>query len=59
MLQLANYDDDLQYFSFQHTAVLLQLILKRRGLILYGGAKNGKSVYIELVKSFFYKRYCV
>ena len=28
----------------------------RRGLILYGGAKNGKSVYIELVKSFFYSK---
>ena len=23
MLELANYDDDLQYFLFQHTAVLL------------------------------------
>lgn len=53
MLQLANYDDDLQYFLFQHTAVLLTADTKyRRGLILYGGAKNGKSVYIELVKSF-------
>ena len=56
MLQLANYDDDLQYF-FQHTAVLLTADTKyRRGLILYGGAKNGKSVYIELVKSFFYSK---
>ncbi|MGJ7587650.1 DUF5906 domain-containing protein [Staphylococcus shinii] len=57
MLQLANYDDDLQYFLFQHTAVLLTADTKyRRGLILYGGAKNGKSVYIELVKSFFYSK---
>lgn len=57
MLQLANYDDDLQYFLFQHTAVLLTADTKyRRGLILYGGAKNGKSVYIDLVKSFFYSK---
>ncbi|MGV3245045.1 DUF5906 domain-containing protein [Staphylococcus sp. 11262D007BW] len=57
MLQLANYDHDLQYFLFQHTAVLLTANTKyRRGLILYGGAKNGKSVYIELVKSFFYSK---
>ncbi|WP_210140883.1 DUF5906 domain-containing protein [Staphylococcus sp. GDY8P41P] len=57
MLELANYDDDLQYFLFQHTAVLLTADTKyRRGLILYGGAKNGKSVYIELVKSFFYSK---
>ncbi|WP_040030482.1 DUF5906 domain-containing protein [Staphylococcus cohnii] len=57
MLELANYDNDLQYFLFQHTAVLLTADTKyRRGLILYGGAKNGKSVYIELVKSFFYSK---
>lgn len=57
MLELANYYDDLQYFLFQHTAVLLTADTKyRRGLILYGGAKNGKSVYIELVKSFFYSK---
>lgn len=55
MLELANYDHDLQYFLFQHTAVLLTADTKlRRGLILYGTAKNGKSVYIKLVKSFFY-----
>ncbi|SCS78859.1 DUF5906 domain-containing protein [Staphylococcus caeli] len=55
MLQLSNYDEDLQYFLFQHTAVLLTADTKyRRGIILYGGAKNGKSVYIKLIKSFFY-----
>ncbi|HDT9280633.1 TPA: DNA primase [Staphylococcus pseudintermedius] len=55
MLELANLDSDLQYFLFQHTAVLLTADTKlRRGLILYGTAKNGKSVYIKLVKSFFY-----
>lgn len=55
MLELANFDSDLQYFLFQHTAVLLTADTKlRRGLILYGTAKNGKSVYIKLVKSFFY-----
>ncbi|WP_433990985.1 DUF5906 domain-containing protein [Staphylococcus aureus] len=55
MLELANYDHDLQYFLFQHMAVLLTADTKlRRGLILYGTAKNGKSVYIKLVKSFFY-----
>lgn len=55
MLELANYDHDLQYFLFQHTAVLLTADTKlRRGLVLYGTAKNGKSVYIKLVKSFFY-----
>ncbi len=55
MLELANFDTDLQYFLFQHTAVLLTGNTKlRRGLILYGTAKNGKSVYIKLLKSFFY-----
>ncbi|MCJ0909590.1 DUF5906 domain-containing protein [Mammaliicoccus sciuri] len=55
MLELANFDADLQYFLFQHTAVLLTGNTKlRRGLILYGTAKNGKSVYIKLLKSFFY-----
>ena len=55
MLELVNFDSDLQYFLFQHTAVLLTADTKlRRGLILYGTAKNGKSVYIKLVKSFFY-----
>ncbi|MDU3708941.1 MAG: DUF5906 domain-containing protein [Staphylococcus lugdunensis] len=55
MLELANYDHDLQYFLFQHMAVLLTADTKlRRGLFLYGTAKNGKSVYIKLVKSFFY-----
>ncbi|MHD0445144.1 DUF5906 domain-containing protein [Staphylococcus cohnii] len=55
MLELANYDHDLQYFLFQHTAVLFTANTKlRRGMILYGTAKNGKSVYIKLVKSFFY-----
>lgn len=55
MLELANFDSDLQYFLFQHTAVLLTPDTKlRRGIVLYGTAKNGKSVYIKLVKSFFY-----
>ncbi|HCU8778115.1 TPA: DNA primase [Staphylococcus aureus] len=55
MLELANYDHDLQYFLFQHMAVLLTADTKlRRGLFLYGTAKNGKSVYIKLVKPFFY-----
>lgn len=55
MLELANFDSDLQYFLFQHTAVLLTADTKlRRGIVLYGTAKNGKSVYIKLVKSFFY-----
>ncbi len=55
MLELANFDSNLQYFLFQHTAVLLTADTKlRRGLILYGTAKNGKSVYIKLVKSYFY-----
>lgn len=57
MLQLANYDNDLQNFLFQHMAVLLTADTKyRRGLILYGGAKNGKSVFIKLVRSFFYSK---
>lgn len=56
MLELANFDTGLQYFLFQHTAVLLTGNTKlRRGLILYGTAKNGKSVYIKLLKSFFYR----
>src|SRR5699024_7434098 len=56
MLELANFDIGLQYFLFQHTAVLLTGNTKlRRGLILYGTAKNGKSVYIKLLKSFFYR----
>lgn len=55
MLELSNFDTGLQYFLFQHTAVLLTGNTKlRRGLILYGTAKNGKSVYIKLLKSFFY-----
>ncbi|MBL0378014.1 MULTISPECIES: DUF5906 domain-containing protein [Staphylococcus] len=55
MLELANFDSDLQYFLFQHTAVLLTADTKRRrGLILYGAANNGKSVFIKLLKSFFY-----
>ncbi|MGT0202509.1 hypothetical protein ACVNPX_10425 [Staphylococcus aureus] len=54
MLELANYDHAL-HFLFQHMAVLLTADTKlRRGLFLYGTAKNGKSVYIKLVKSFFY-----
>lgn len=57
MLQLANYDDDLQNFLFQHMAVLLTADTKlRRGLIFYGTAKNGKSVFIKLVRSFFYSK---
>lgn len=56
-LQLANFDNDLQNFLFQHTAVLLTANTKlRRGLILYGTAKNGKSVFISLVRSFFYSK---
>lgn len=55
MLEFANFDSDLQYFLFQHTAVLLTANPKyRRALLLYGGAKNGKSVFINLVRSFFY-----
>ncbi|MCZ4237539.1 DUF5906 domain-containing protein [Staphylococcus equorum] len=55
MLEFANFDSDLQYFLFQHTAVLLTANKKyRRALLLYGGAKNGKSVFINLVRSFFY-----
>ena len=34
----------------------LQLILNTVEVSFYGGAKNGKSVYIELVKSFFYSK---
>ena len=34
MLQLANYDDDLQYF-FQHTAVLLTADTKYVGVSYY------------------------
>ncbi|ANR69370.1 DUF5906 domain-containing protein [Staphylococcus equorum] len=55
MLELSNFDSDLQYFLFQHTAVMLTADTKRRrGLILYGTANNGKSVFIKLLKSFFY-----
>ena len=55
MLELANFDYDLQYVLFQHTAVLMTADTKRRrGLILYGAANNGKSVFIKLLKSFFY-----
>lgn len=40
--------------SFQHMAVLLTADTKlRRGLFVWN-CKNGKSVYIKLVKSFFY-----
>ena len=35
MLQLANYDDDLQYFLFQHTAVLLTADTKYRRVSYY------------------------
>ncbi|MBO1198281.1 DNA primase [Staphylococcus simiae] len=56
MLELANFDPNLQKFLFEHTAVLLTANTKlRRGLILYGTAKNGKSVYVKLIKSFFYR----
>ncbi|KKI63083.1 putative primase [Staphylococcus cohnii subsp. cohnii] len=55
MLELSNFDSDLQYFLFQHTAVMLTADTKRRrGLVLYGTANNGKSVFIKLLKSFFY-----
>ena len=55
MLQLANFNHELQCFIIQHTSVLLTADTKlRRGLILYGSAKNGKSVYLKLLKSFFY-----
>ena len=53
MLELANYDHDLQYFP-TYMAVLLTADTKlRRGLFVWN-CKNGKSVYIKLVKSFFY-----
>lgn len=55
MFDLANHDEDLKSFLIQHTSVLLTADAKlRRGLILYGTANNGKSVYIKLLKSFFY-----
>lgn len=55
--ELANLDDDLKYFLMQHTAVLLTSNRKlRRGLIFYGTANNGKSVYIKLMRSFFYRQ---
>lgn len=55
--ELANFDDDLRYFLIQHTAVLLTSNRKlRRGLIFYGTANNGKSVYIKLMRSFFYRQ---
>lgn len=54
--ELANLDDDLKYFLMQHTAVLFTSNRKlRRGLIFYGTANNGKSVYIKLMRSFFYR----
>ena len=57
MSELANFDDDLRYFLMQHTAVLLTANPKlRRGLIFYGTANNGKSVYIKLMRSFFYRQ---
>ena len=50
--ELANLDDDLKYFLMQHTAVLFTSNRKlRRGLIFYGTANNGKSVYIKLMLS--------
>lgn len=56
MLELANFDTDLKHFLIQHTAILLTANTKlRRGLILYGTANNGKSVYIKLLKSFFHQ----
>lgn len=55
--ELANFDDDLKYFLMQHTAVLFTPNRKlRRGLIFYGTANNGKSVYIKLMRSFFYRQ---
>lgn len=55
--ELANFDDDLKYFLIQHTAVLLTSNRKlRRGLIFYGTANNGKSVYIKLMRAFFYRQ---
>lgn len=55
--ELANLDDDLKYFLMQHTAVLFTSNRKlRRGLIFYGTANNGKSVYIKLMRSFFYRQ---
>ena len=39
MLELANYDHDLQYFLFQHMAVLLTADTKLRRGLLYGTAK--------------------
>ena len=55
--ELANFDDELKYFVMQHTAVLFTSNHKlRRGLIFYGTANNGKSVYIKLMRSFFYQQ---
>ncbi len=40
MLELANYDHDLQYFLFQHMAVLLTADTKlRRGLFVWNCKK--------------------
>lgn len=55
--ELANFDDDLRDFLIQHTAVLFTSNRTlRRGLIFYGTANNGKSVYIKLMRSFFYRQ---
>ncbi|MCI2847747.1 DUF5906 domain-containing protein [Staphylococcus hominis] len=55
--ELANFDANLQQFLIRHTAVLLTSNRKlRRGLIFYGKANNGKSVYIKLMRSFFYRQ---
>ena len=55
--ELANFDANLQQFLIRHTAVLLTSNRKlRRGLIFYGEANNGKSVYIKLMRSFFYRQ---
>lgn len=55
--ELANFDANLQQFLIRHTAVLLTSNRKlRRGLIFYGEANNGKSVYIKLMRSFFYQQ---
>lgn len=57
MSELANFDANLQQFLIRHTAVLLTSNRKlRRGLIFYGTANNGKSVYIKLMRSFFYRQ---
>ena len=45
MLELANYDHDLQYFLFQHMAVLLTADTKlRRGLFVWNCKMGNRSI---------------